>query len=64
MFQTKMFENFIHWTSFGTVKFWTLYWFIRTDFFMISSILGRKKKFFFFLEIYCKIFLKSPAILQ
>ena len=41
MFQTKMFENFIHWTSFGTVKFWTLYWFIRTDFFMISSILGR-----------------------
>ena len=48
VFQTKMFENFIHRTSFGTVEFWTLDWFIRTDFFMISSILERKKNFFFF----------------
>lgn len=39
MFQAKMLENLIHWPSFGTIKFGTLYGLEGTNLLMFASVL-------------------------
>ena len=41
--QSKMFEYFIHWTSFCAIKFRTLHRFIRANFLMVPPILKCKR---------------------
>ena len=43
MFQTKVFEDFVHWSRFRTVEFRALYWFVRANFLVVPSILKSKE---------------------
>ena len=45
--QTKMFEDFVHWSRFRTVEFRALYRFVRANFLVVSSILKLEKFFSF-----------------
>lgn len=42
MFQAKMLENLIHWPSFRTIKFGTLYGLVGTNLLVFASILKGK----------------------